>query len=435
MQLASQELFGFKSFANRSRFDFGSGVTIIVGPNGCGKSNVVDSIKWVLGEQSAKSLRGHEMMDVIFNGSKNRKALGFAETTLTFRGCKGRIHPELDEISVTRKLFRSGDSEYQINRKPCRLKDIRELFMDTGVGMKAYSIIEQGKIDALLQASGHERRAIFDEAAGISKYKARKKETQRRLERTDQNLTIIDTTLEEVGKRLRSLKIQAGRARRFIEYRGELRKYRIAQALHKYHGYRQEQVRISGELVLAEGERERLSADMGSREAELSLLEDTLHDQEEKHRDAVAESQRLDQQLTSDRERKVGLKEHLEDLGREEIRLQGFMTECKKQIEKGREELAVAAEQLKAEEEEEQGLAARIREAEEKLAAFGLELEGISESMHRLKGEGVDNEVAQAQERSRAGEIEEDLARLGKERAGVEASHRELSTQAEQAEG
>ncbi|MHC4779197.1 MAG: AAA family ATPase, partial [Planctomycetota bacterium] len=264
MELASQELFGFKSFAKRTRFEFGSGVTIIVGPNGCGKSNVVDSLKWVLGEQSAKSLRGSEMMDVIFNGSKNRKPLGFAEATLTFRGCRGTIHPELDQVSVTRKLYRSGESEYMINRKLCRLKDIRELFMDTGVGMKAYSIIEQGRIDALLQASGSERRAIFDEAAGISKYKARKKEAQRRLERTEQNLVIIETTLEEVGKRLRSLKIQAGRARKYKEYRDELRKYRVAQALHKYHGFREEQARVSGEIVLEQSAREDLGTSLST---------------------------------------------------------------------------------------------------------------------------------------------------------------------------
>ncbi len=435
MQLASLELFGFKSFAKRTRFDFGSGVTIIVGPNGCGKSNVVDSLKWVLGEQSAKSLRGSEMMDVIFNGSKNRKPLGFSEASLSFRGCRGEIHPDLDTITVTRKLYRSGESEYQINKKPCRLKDIRELFMDTGVGMKAYSIIEQGKIDAMLQSTGAERRLIFDEAAGISKYKARKKETLRRLERTEQNLVIIDTTLEEVGKRLRSLKIQAGRARKFIAYRDELRKYRIAQALHKYHGFRQEQVRVSGEVVMAENEKEKLGADRAKAEADLSVLEENLHDHEEKHRAASGEAERLAHQVDADGRRKEDLEKHLKDLGQEEVRLQGGIAECLRRIEKAREDLSGSEARHRAAREEEQTLARHLQETETSLESIRRALAEIDREVESLKAEALDNEAAKAKEKSRIGRIEEDLVRLGKERAGAEASLRELGAQRDHARG
>jgi len=434
MQLASQELFGFKSFAKRTRFEFGSGVTIIVGPNGCGKSNVVDSLKWVLGEQSAKSLRGQEMMDVIFNGTATRKPLGFAEATLSFRGCKGIIHPELDEVSITRKLFRSGESEYLINRNPCRLKDIRELFMDTGVGMKAYSIIEQGRITSLLQASGAERRAIFDEAAGISKYKARKKETQRRLERTEQNLAIIDTTLEEVGKRLRSLKIQAGRARRYTEYREELRKYRISQALHKYHGFRAAQVRVSGELVLTQNDKEGMEANLGTREAELALLQENLLDHDEKYRSVSAEAASLEQKITSGQERKTGLESHLTDLGIEEIRLQARLQECLHQREQGQKNLEEAQEQLGIEQTEEASLQERIQETERFRAELSSRLESMARRAQALKAEALENEEAQTSQRARVTAIEEETARLGQERAGVEATLREYRSQFDRAQ-
>ncbi len=181
--LKALELVGFKSFADKTRFDFPSGITVIVGPNGSGKSNVVDAIKWVLGEQSAKSLRGKEMADVIFKGAgSGRKPLNVAEATIIFDNADQRLPIDEAEVHVTRRVFRCGEGEYSINRKPCRLKDIRDLFRGTGVGVDAYSLIEQGKVDRLLQASALDRRAIFEEAAGISRFKAKKVEAQRRLE-------------------------------------------------------------------------------------------------------------------------------------------------------------------------------------------------------------------------------------------------------------
>jgi chromosome segregation protein len=185
MRLKKLILQGFKSFADRTEFLFDSPITGIVGPNGCGESNVVDGFKWVLGEQSAKSLRGDAMMDVVFNGSGSRKPAGMAEVVLVFDnptrdedGARA-LHIDADEVAVGRRLFRDGTSEYQINNKPARLKDIRELFLDTGVGVDAYSVIEQGRVAALLEANPAERRLIFEEAAGISKYKVKKKEAQR----------------------------------------------------------------------------------------------------------------------------------------------------------------------------------------------------------------------------------------------------------------
>jgi chromosome segregation protein len=174
MRLEKIVLDGFKSFADKTEFAFARPITGIVGPNGCGKSNVVDAIKWVLGEQSVKSLRSGQMADVIFSGSSSRKGLGTAEVSLFVSNTMGELPLEADQVQISRRIYKSGECEYRINGKVCRLKDIRELFMDTGMGTKAYSIIEQGQVDQLLTASAQDRRVIFEEAAGISKYKAHK---------------------------------------------------------------------------------------------------------------------------------------------------------------------------------------------------------------------------------------------------------------------
>jgi chromosome segregation protein len=214
--LKSIELFGFKSFADRSRIEFTDGVSALLGPNGCGKSNVVDGIKWVLGEQATRSLRAERMEDVIFNGTEDRKALNVAEVTLTLANDSGILPIDSAEISVRRRLFRSGDSEYYINGAPVRLREVRELFYDTGIGKSAYSIMEQGKIDQILSTKPEERRLIFEEAAGITKYKARGREAERKLERTEDNMRQVQSVLKEVGRSHESLRKQAEKT---LEYR------------------------------------------------------------------------------------------------------------------------------------------------------------------------------------------------------------------------
>ena len=221
------ELLGFKSFADKTTFQFGSGITCVVGPNGSGKSNVVDAIKWVLGEQSAKSLRGKEMADVIFNGSATRRALGFAESSIVFDNRDRRLPVDADEVQLTRRVYRSGDGEYLINKNAARLRDFRDLLLGTGAGTEAYAVIEQGKVDVLLQASTKERRALFEEAAGISRFKAKKIEAQRRLERVDQNLLRLSDIVEEVDSRVRSVRAQAAKARRYREYSLRLQELRV----------------------------------------------------------------------------------------------------------------------------------------------------------------------------------------------------------------
>jgi chromosome segregation protein len=230
--LKALELIGFKSFADKTRFEFPKGITVVVGPNGSGKSNVVDAIKWVLGEQSAKSLRGKDMADVIFKGSgEGRRMINTAEATIIFENEDGRLPVDAPEVHITRRVYRSGEGEYLINREPCRLKDIRNLFRGTGVGTDAYSLIEQGKVDRMLQASAKDRRAMFEEAAGISRFKAKKLEAQRRLQRVDQNLLRLSDIVDEVGSRLRTVRSQASKARRYREYRERLQALRTQVGL------------------------------------------------------------------------------------------------------------------------------------------------------------------------------------------------------------
>lgn len=232
--LKALEVHGFKSFADKTRFEFPAGITVVVGPNGSGKSNVVDAIKWVLGEQSAKSLRGKDMADVIFKGSgasgSGRKPLNFAEATIVFDNHDKKLPYDAAEVHVTRRVYRSGEGEYLINREPCRLKDIKDLFRGTGVSVDAYSIIEQGKVDRMLQASAKDRRAMFEEAAGISRFKAKKIEAQRRLERVDQNLLRLRDIVEEVDSRLRSVRSQASKAKRYRECSDRLQQLRTFTA-------------------------------------------------------------------------------------------------------------------------------------------------------------------------------------------------------------
>jgi chromosome segregation protein len=232
--LKTLQLIGFKSFADKTEFQFSPGITGIVGPNGSGKSNIVDSVKWVLGEQSAKSLRGGEMADVIFNGSASRRSLGLAEVTMIFDNAKRSLATDAEEVQITRRVYRSGEGEYLINGQLSRLKDIKQLFLGSGAGTDAYCIIEQGRVDVLLQASTRERRTIFEEAAGISRFKAKKVETLRRLERVDQNVQRLKDIIEEVEKQLRSVKLQAAKAQRYQEHTARLKELRVGLGLREY---------------------------------------------------------------------------------------------------------------------------------------------------------------------------------------------------------
>ncbi len=284
------ELAGFKSFADKTQFDFPPGITGIIGPNGSGKSNVVDAVRWVLGEQSAKSLRGGEMIDVIFNGAAGRRSLGLAEVTMTFDNTRRSLATEAEEVQISRRVYRSGESEYLINGHLSRLKDIKDLFLGSGAGTDAYCIIEQGRVDVLLQASTKERRTIFEEAAGISRFKAKKMETLRRLERVDQNLERLRDIVEEVEKQLRSVKLQAAKAQRFQEYNTRLRSLRVDMGLKEYRQLTEQLSAASGLLDGLKSDLERQFALASAWEQELTQLDQELGHLDESAREREAET-------------------------------------------------------------------------------------------------------------------------------------------------
>ncbi|HNU83040.1 MAG TPA: AAA family ATPase, partial [Thermoanaerobaculia bacterium] len=223
LKLQSLELSGFKSFVDPATVRFAGGVTAIVGPNGCGKSNLTEALTWVLGEQSAKSVRGDTMEDVIFNGTEQRHPLGMAEVTVTFACDPSFERADEGRLTISRRVFRSGESQYRINGRVVRLRDVKDLFMDTGLGIRAYSVIEQGRIGMILSGKPQERRRLIEEAAGITRYKVRKHQAELKLQEATGNLMRLDDILAEVERNLRVLKRQAAAARRYEERRAELR--------------------------------------------------------------------------------------------------------------------------------------------------------------------------------------------------------------------
>ena len=351
MRLEKILLNGFKSFADKTEFVFDSPVTAIVGPNGCGKSNVVDAVKWVLGEQSLKSLRSGHMADVIFSGSSSRKPLGAAEVSLFISNPDGtgtRTLPiEASEVQVSRKIYKSGESEYRINNKACRLKDVRELFMDTGIGTRAYSILEQGQIEHLVSASKTDRRFIFEEAAGISKYKAHKKEAIRKLERTEQNLLRLADILGEVAKRLRSVRLQAGKARNYLKYTQRLKSLQVNYSLVEYAKNRTQAKEKQAALDQVTEQFGRLAAEVAKQDSLISRLGEEIIETEHEinHADSKIEQrlQRIDflrsriseiqQRETSAREKIQKLREQKDIFEQNSAKYNNELENCEKMLE------------------------------------------------------------------------------------------------------
>src|SRR6266581_309398 len=285
MKIKRLEIIGFKSFVDKASLDFTQGITAVVGPNGCGKSNIVDAIRWVMGEQSAKNLRGKNMEDVIFGGCESRKALGMAEVSLVFSSEDGKVpakYLNYSEIQVTRRLYRDGESEYFLNKTPCRLMDIAELFMDTGVGARAYSIIEQGRIGMILLSKPEERRFLIEEAAGVTKFKARKQVAIRKIDYSRQNLLRIGDIIAELKRQLNSLQRQAKKAERFRAFREELKEIELAFAATAFIALDGERNQAAGELAELDGksasrlaeELTHLQKQLGEAETELKTLEE-----------------------------------------------------------------------------------------------------------------------------------------------------------------
>lgn len=279
--LKQLELVGFKSFAERTVLEFGPGITAVVGPNGSGKSNVVDAVRWIMGEQSAKSLRGGGMTDVIFNGSSTRKSFGMAEVSLTLDNTKRFLSLDSDEVQITRRVYRDGTGEYLINKQTTRLKDIKELFLGSGAGVDAYCIIAQGKVEALLQASSQERRFILEEAAGISRFRTKKLETLRKLDQVEQNLQRVKDIHEELSKQLQSVRLQAAKAEKYRDYSKELRRLRVELALQEWHHDTLRWQSATSDLTTLKQTLESHSAQSSEQEQQLAVLESELAQTEE----------------------------------------------------------------------------------------------------------------------------------------------------------
>jgi len=378
MHLQSLELFGFKSFADKTAFIFHEGVTAIVGPNGCGKSNVLDAIRWVLGEQSAKSLRGGEMADVIFNGTDTRKPLGFAEVSLTFTDCAAELGVDWHDVRVTRRVYRDGNSEYLLNKTTCRLRDIQNLFADTGVARSAYSMMEQGKIDMILSSRPEDRRTVFEEAAGITKYKGQKREALRKLEATEANLLRIGDIIKEVKRQIGSLQRQAGKARRYQALHADLRVLDTHQS-------RKQLQALEKKLSEAESEIDRLSTfeqeargKIDNGEGNLAKERQALDKIDTQIADRRAEAQRLQSEIAAHRSRI--------ELNRQRAQ------ELNELIERSRADIAAAEAKRSHQSAAMQEANALIAKTEKLLHAKESELKTLSDEISELRAKRVANE-------------------------------------------
>ena len=365
MYLQSIELIGFKSFAHKTLLNFHRGVTAIVGPNGCGKSNVLDAIRWVLGEQSAKALRGGEMADVIFSGTDSKQAVGVAEVSLTFAECENELGLEYHEVTITRRVYRDGRSDYFLNRVPCRLKDIQMLFMDTGIGRTAYSIMEQGKIDQILSSRPEDRRAIFEEAAGITKYKAQKREALRKLEYTDANLLRLADILKEVKRQIGSLQRQAGKARRY-------------QALF-------ESLRTL-DLHLAYRNAEEMRRNILDAESEADRLRSVQHS--------------LEEQVESQEFGLTGQREALELLEEQILAARQGVQELKSEADRAANRIGFNEERVRETEELAQRYAADVAAAQEKVVVQQIQLDDTDHQLGELF-QTLQSEESQLEERQK----------------------------------
>src|SRR5690606_38788175 len=442
MRIKRLDIVGFKSFMSRTTFVFGDGVTGIVGPNGCGKSNVVDAIRWVMGEQSARHLRGRSMEDVIFNGSEKHAPMGMAEVSLTFVNDDGLVPPKYaayHEITVTRRLFRSGESEYLINKTPCRLLDIIELFLGTGVGTKAYSIIEQGRIGLIVSAKPEDRRALIEEAAGITKYKARRKAAERKMEQTEQNLLRLNDILSEQKRRLESLERQAKKAERYKALRAEIREAELHQASMRW-------LELTAVRKAAAAEGEAAAAQQKRLAEEVEALDATIVEQRERLARQAEELEKLGEEVAAlsqgaalnqtnlefyERERRqleaqkrqaqdeiAGLERRIESLAEEERKvLEQIEALCGRE---GVDRAALAEADARADK-----LGAREREAAERLDAERKAAMDVLSRAASIRGELINVD-------RRRSDLVDRIARLEAEREGAEAAIEKLERERRQ---
>ena len=451
MYLKNLTVFGFKSFADKTALNFQPGVTAIVGPNGCGKSNVSDALRWVLGEQSAKALRGGEMADVIFNGTDGRKPMGMGEVSLTLGGVAQEnlraagVEVAYDEVTLTRRIFRDGGSEYFLNRTPCRLKDIQHLFMGTGVGRTSYSILAQGHITQILSSKPEDRRMIFEEAAGITKFKSQKKESLRKLEYTEQNLLRISDTIKEVKRQIGSLQRQAGKARRYKQIQQELQHLETQLARHQFDIWQGE---INERQAAADNLRKEIeqhSSEILRFEEEIARLRERLIELEHE----VAAQQQRGLELRSEAERHESRiqfsQERINEIETQNAKALSDIAQAEERLRAAQEELTVVTGKLATAEaafvQHQEGLQARqtaLREVEENLrqrqealrqaqaAAFG-----AAQDLSKVRNELTALDLAKQGNLARLEKLSAEKVQLEEERVRLETRLQEFTASVE----
>lgn len=456
MYLQSIELIGFKSFAPKTTLRFHRGVTAIVGPNGCGKSNVLDAIRWVLGEQSAKALRGGEMADVIFSGTDTRQAHNMAEVSMTFSECEKELGVEWNEVCITRRVFRDGKSEYLINGTPCRLRDIHNLFMDTGIGRSAYSIMEQGRTAQLLNSRPEDRRAIFEEAAGITKYKAQKKEALRKLEYTEANLLRVSDIIKEVKRQIGSLQRQAGKARRYQSLMEDLRVLDTHLSHRTYLDLDRSIIEVAAEVEKSADARALYEREIAEQEVEVSGAREqlsTLDSETEGARDHLQTLRNRifsgESRIETNTERSGEFREMTLRSGADIDATRLRIREQESEIEQADAQLNSLLEVLRAEEEALTAATARVSEAQRERITAEQATEALTGRLHELENRLTDvrGELSTAgarrdAERARSLQLQEQVSVAGlavttaatraEQTASAQASTRQALDAAEQ---
>ncbi|UOE57119.1 chromosome segregation protein SMC [Cytobacillus oceanisediminis] len=417
MFLKRLDVIGFKSFAERITVDFVPGVTAVVGPNGSGKSNITDAIRWVLGEQSAKSLRGSKMEDVIFAGSDSRRAQNFAEVTLTLDNGDQGLPIEYSEVSVTRRVYRSGDSEYLINKQTCRLKDIVDLFMDSGLGREAFSIISQGRVEEILNSKAEERRTIFEEAAGVLKYKTRKKKAEGKLSETQDNLNRVNDILHELESQVEPLKIQASIAKDYLHQKEELEKIEVALTVYEIEELHSKWEQLSRQLEQHTEDEMKLSAVIQNKEAKMEELKDHISAIDESVNDLQDVLLHASEELEKLEGRKEVLKERKKNA-----------SQNKDQLHRNMEELSMKITELKEQEEKQSALKGKVKteavklqkalkEKQDQLKLFS---ENTEEKIESLKSDYIEVLNSQAASRNELQNIDQQLSQQGQRSSKLE---------------
>ena len=451
MYLKNLTVFGFKSFADKTALNFQPGVTAIVGPNGCGKSNVSDAIRWVLGEQSAKALRGGEMADVIFNGTEHRKPVGMAEVSLTLGGVgeeslkAAGVEVTYDEVTLTRRIYRDGGSEYFLNRTACRLKDIQQLFMGTGVGRTSYSILAQGHITQILSSKPEDRRLIFEEAAGITKFKSQKKESLRKLEYTEQNLLRIADTIKEVKRQIGSLQRQAGKARRFKQIQQELQHLETQLTRHQFDvlmGELKERATAAEKLrlELEQGGSEvlRFENEIAGLRERLSELEREVSAQQQRGLELKGEMERHENRIQYNQERS-------QEIESQNAKALADITQAEERHRAAREELVMVTERLATAEtalaQHQEALAARqtalrevedgLRQRQESLRQAQAVAFTAAQDLSRVRNELTALDLAKQGNLVRLEKLSAEKVQLEEERVRLETRLREFTVSVE----